>query len=246
MQQYLIEKKMKFPLNKIVGFTKDLFRGAVDLVYPPLCLICEVRLQDTEDQVCLSCLSGFNLLGKEHEHFSVPGEIFLHKAWALFDFDPAFQTLIHHLKYSKRRKPVLTVLNHYRAEIAAQLANQTYDFIVSIPLHPRKLRERGYNQVDDMSNWLAMLLGAKLGNHLVAREKYTKSQTQLNAAERQKNVAQAFAVKDGVPVLGQRILLVDDVLTTGATANALASVLRGNGADQVDLLTLSTPKHGNA
>lgn len=229
---------------KWVKAIRMLFSGLLDLIYPPLCLLCERRLDQNEDQVCLSCLHNFKLIGKAHAQFSVPGEIYLGTAWALFEFDEAFQSLIHHLKYSRRRKPVVTVLDHYRTAIISQLPTHTYDLVISIPLHPRKLRERGYNQVDGMSNWLSRELGASIGNHLVARTKYTRTQTKLNAEERQQNVASAFAVKDDTGVSGKKILLVDDVLTTGATANALAQVLRQvGGAAQVDLITLSTPQH---
>ena len=235
---------MKNVYHKIIATFKLLFTGMIDLVYPPLCLLCEKRLDQAEEQVCLSCLDNFILLGKPHQQFSVPGKIYLNTAWALFEFDAAFQSLIHHLKYSRRRKPVLAVLDHYQPEVISQLSADTYDLIISIPLHPRKLRERGYNQVDGMSGWLSGELGARMGNQLVMRTKYTQTQTKLNAEERQQNVASAFAVKHGSEITGQRVLLVDDVLTTGATANSLARVLKQAGAVQVDLVTLSTPKHG--
>ncbi len=222
-----------------------MLKGVVDLVYPPECLICNRHLQQSEREICAECLSEFSLLGKPHTEFSVPGKIYMTRAWALFDFDPAFQSLIHHLKYSRRRKPVLRVLDSYSAEILTQLPSDEFDLVISIPLHPRKLRERGYNQVDDMSKWIADRVGATLGNHLVKRSKYTNSQTKLNAAERYENVRDAFAVVDKSKVLGKHILLVDDVLTTGATANALACVLQESGAGRIDLITLSTPQYGN-
>ncbi len=218
----------------------------LDLVYPFLCLICEKRLGEDEDQLCTPCLTNFVLLGKPHAKFSVPGEIFLGTAWALFEFDEAFQNLIHHLKYSHRRRPVRVVLDHYQREIIEQLPKKFYDLVISVPLHPRKLRERGYNQVDDMSAWLADKLQIEIGNHLVQRIKYTQTQTKLDAEQRQRNVAAAFAVKDLEEIAGKQILLVDDVLTTGATSNALAGVLSAAGALQIDLMTLSTPPHESA
>ncbi len=220
--------------------------GVVDLVYPPLCLVCEIKLVKPEDQLCKSCLQSFKLLRKPHEQFSIPGEIYISTAWALFEFDQAFQNLIHHLKYSRRRKPVLVVLDYYEQQILNQLSDINHDLVISIPLHIRKLRERGYNQVDDMSCWLANRLKATIGNNLVERTKYTQSQTQLNAKERQENVSKAFAVKDESAITGKHILLVDDVLTTGATANTLAQVLHNTGAAEINLLTLSTPSERKA
>jgi ComF family protein len=223
----------------------SMLTGVVDLVYPPQCLICGRGLQQDEAEICTACLSNFKLLGKPHTRFSVPGKIYITTAWPLFDFDPAFQTLIHHLKYSRRRKPVLRVLDRFRTEILTQLPAAGFDLVISIPLHPLKLRERGYNQVDDMSKWIAEQMGATLGNHLVKRSKYTQSQTKLSANERFENVHEAFRLKGKTEVSGTHILLVDDVLTTGATANALSRVLQEAGATQIDLITLSTPQYGN-
>lgn len=224
----------------ISNTVKVLINEVIDLVYPPLCLVCERKLIKLEDQLCNSCLDGFKLLGEPHKEFSVPGQVYLGSAWALFDFDPAFQSLIHHLKYSRRRKPILTVLNHHEKKILGQL-NPPYDWVISIPLHPRKQRERGYNQVEGMSRWLAEKLNSQFGDHLVKRIKYTKSQTKLNAQERQENVSKAFAIISADEIRSRRVLLVDDVLTTGATANTLAESLINIGAIGVDLITLSAP-----
>lgn len=197
-------------------------------------------------EICLPCLNGFKLIGAPHEKFSIPGEIHINRAWALFEFDGAFQQLIHHLKYSRRRKPIGIVLNHYKSQILEQLPDHKIDLVISVPLHPRKFRERGYNQVDDLSRWLAEKLGAHPGNHLVKRTKYTATQTRLNAEERVENVRAAFGVTQESALKNKHVLLVDDVLTTGATSNTLAAVLSKYGTKKIDLVTLSTPQFGNA
>lgn len=199
-----------------------------------------------ELEVCIHCLDNFKLVGRPHTEFSVPGKVYLNRAWALFEFDEASQKLIHHLKYSRRRKSIGALMDYYSDQIVGLLPAESVDYIVSIPLHPRKLRERGYNQVDDMSDWLSPRLGCNLGNHLVKRTKYTSSQTKLNVDERAENVSDAFDTVDDSAVLGKHFLLVDDVLTTGATANSLAKILLKTGAKRVDLITLATPQFGNA
>ncbi len=239
-------KPIQFSPHLITDILKDLYTGIIDLIYPPLCLICDDRLEHGEMEICPQCLDKFKLIGIPHEQFSVPGDIHIVKAWALFEFDEAFQQLIHHLKYSRRRKPIGVVLNHYKSQILDQLPEDEIDLVISIPLHPRKFRERGYNQVDDMSRWLAERLNTKLGNHLVKRTKYTSTQTKLNAEERVENVRAAFGVTDESALIDKHVLLVDDVLTTGATSNTLAGVLKESGARKIDLVTLSTPQFGNA
>lgn len=202
-------------------------------------------MEHASQQICTGCLEKFKLIGSPHTEFSVEGEIYIYTAWALFEFDEAFQQLIHHLKYSRRRKPIEVLLDHYGAEILDQLPQGEIDLVISVPLHPRKLRERGYNQVDDFSKWLASKLNAELGNQFVRRTRYTMSQTQLSASERMENVSEAFGLAKGAVLEGRHILLVDDVLTTGATSNALAGTLKAGLAGQIDLITLSTPQFGN-
>jgi len=87
----LIRPKFIALIRQIPGFI-------LNLVYPPVCPICEQPLSADEDQLCLHCLENFRLIGRPHEKFSVPGEIFISRAWALFEFDSAFQKLIHQLK----------------------------------------------------------------------------------------------------------------------------------------------------
>lgn len=237
--------KVTSSFHLIPPIFKSLLNGIIDLIYPPLCLVCEQRLDPGETDICQSCLAAFNLLGHPHKSFSVPGEIHIDTAWPLFDFDAPLQKVIHHLKYSRRRKPIITILNHYAENILSQLPKQGIDYIISIPLHPTKYRERGYNQVDDISDWLAEKLGAEVGRQFVRRNRYTETQTKLSAEERQQNVKDAFSVS-GETLRDSHVLLVDDVLTTGATANSLAMVLRQAGVKKIDLVTLSTPQHGNA
>ncbi|MBT3229256.1 MAG: ComF family protein [Candidatus Marinimicrobia bacterium] len=236
----------QFSPHLISDTLKALYTGVIDLIYPPLCLICDQRIAHARLEICGSCLEEFKLIGRPHTQFSVPGEIYISGAWALFEFDKPFQQLIHHLKYSRRRKPIGIVLNHYESQILDQLPTNKIDLVISIPLHPRKFRERGYNQVDNMSQWLTEKLDTELGNQFVKRKKYTTSQTKLNAEERMKNVRAAFGVTDKTAIKGKHVLLVDDVLTTGATANALAELLAQSGASKIDLITLSTPQYGNA
>lgn len=228
-------------MSVIVQVAQSTLKAVIDLIYPPFCHICDHPLED-DSHICESCLQNFQMQEGAHEEFSVSGEIFINKAWALFEFDDAFQKLIHNLKYSGKRKSVLAVLDYYEEEITQLLRDVNYDWVLPVPLHPRKERERGYNQVADICGWLALRLGAHVNTWLVDRVKYTKTQTKLSAEERQKNMLEAFHVKATEEVKDSSILIVDDVITTGATANTLAQALRLAGAKKIDLISLSSPK----
>ena len=111
----------------------------------------------------------------------------------------------------------------------------TYDFLVPVPLHPKRLRRRGFNQ----ARLLLRVWPQTPTDGLLVRVRHTQTQTGLNRRQRRRNIRGAFEVTDGDVVAGGRVLLVDDVFTTGATVNECARILRTAGACRVDVLTLA-------
>ncbi len=110
-----------------------------------------------------------------------------------------------------------------------------------VPLHPIRQKERGYNQSRFISKGIIRIHGGNLLELALIRRKNTVSQTNLDRQERQKNVHQAFHIRDGVEVSGKTIVLVDDVITTGATINECARVLKENGVEKVIALAVASP-----
>lgn len=219
-------------------------KGLIDLLYPPLCEICGEKLTSPAYLVCGDCLGQVAFKGYFLDDFSIHGEVALDGAWCLTDFVPIMQQLIHLLKYNRRKRVVKRLCEFWASEISRCLEGVNYDRVAPIPLHPRKARERGYNQVAGLARWLGLHQDIPVTLDLLVRTRYTTTQTQLNAEERHSNVSGAFRVD--TPVEGVNILLVDDVLTTGSTANACATVLKAAGAHRVDLLTLATPSRMDA
>ena len=146
---------------------------------------------------------------------------------------------MHHLKYQRGfyvlrdLKQIVTTSGHYLDYI------QDATF-VPVPLHPTKLRERGFNQSEKIAQ---MLVEATKGRsqleHLLIRRVYTQTQTRLNHAERHRNVKNAFALApNAVLIPDKQYILVDDVFTTGSTLNACARVLREAGATRLNVVTI--------
>lgn len=120
------------------------------------------------------------------------------------------------------------------------------DILLPVPLARKRLRQRGFNQAQMLANWLSPVLNVPVRNELLQRIQDTQSQQELDAASRRRNLRQAFALSDERQVVGRHVAVIDDVLTTGATAEALARLLKRAGAVRVDIYCLArTPKPGD-
>ncbi|MEO8439173.1 MAG: ComF family protein [Spartobacteria bacterium] len=145
--------------------------------------------------------------------------------------------LVHDFKYG-RKIHLRHVLGSWLGEALEdpRLAGRRFDIIVPVPLHPTRQRERGFNQAALLGEALQRRSGFPLRD-LLQRTRYTTTQTQFDRSERMENLKDAFRLRHGSNVQGLRMLLVDDVLTTGSTLSECASVLRRGGALSVHAAT---------
>lgn len=153
-------------------------------------------------------------------------------------YEGTLAALLQRLKYDGYR-PLAKPLGRFLADTVKRLDVPSFDLVLPVPLHPRRQRQRGFNQAALLTAQVAKLLAIPRGAKDCVRVRDTLPQTGLPAAERHKNVAGAFHVPDPRRVQGRRVLLLDDVLTTGATANACAEALCQAGAAGVWVGTLA-------
>lgn len=152
-------------------------------------------------------------------------------------YDGTLRECIHILKYGGRRE-LAQPLAAFMADFAAEaFAGERYDGLVPVPLHPAKLRERGFNQALLLARGVGSLLNIPVRSRVLARIRRGETQSTLSRAERLKNVRGAFSLRSKEGVKGLSLLLIDDVFTTGATAEECARVLLKGGARKVDVFT---------
>jgi len=157
------------------------------------------------------------------------------RAFSFGFYEGPLRALIHLFKYSGM-KPLARHLGDYLCR--AVEADESFDLLVPVPLHWRKRWRRGFNQSELLARAVARRRGTPV-LHALRRKKLTASQAGLASASRRRNVAGAFLLRSGADIKGKRILLIDDVMTTGATANACAHALKRGGAKSVSLATLA-------
>jgi ComF family protein len=232
-------------------------RAALDLFFPADCPICEGPAYNDEFSfTCLACLDsvawiqksrcrscgvgmdGMDYAGLTCKNCRESPPVF-GEGRSMFHLNQAGRILIHELKYNANKR-VLDDMPFFLERVPQFLEFVTGAVLIPVPLHKKKLRKRGYNQ----SLWVAKVFAKEAGVSTVAydcleRTRDTPSQTKLDRAERKQNVKNAFALKDGTCLDGfDRIVLVDDVYTTGATLDACAQALIDSGISQVEVATL--------
>ncbi|HTG57527.1 MAG TPA: phosphoribosyltransferase family protein, partial [Niabella sp.] len=145
---------------------------------------------------------------------------------------------LHALKY-KNRPEVGVMLGKVLGQKIADARIMKPDIIIPVPLHPSRKRKRGYNQSAKFAEGLSVKLNIPFSDTIVARLVKTDTQTKKNKLNRWQNVSEVFHVKDPLTVKGKRILLVDDVVTTGATIEACAHILKQNGCAEINIACIA-------
>lgn len=150
------------------------------------------------------------------------------------------QKLIHRLKYRRQEQLGVFLGRWYGSLLRADAALPPVDWVLPVPLHPRKKRRRGYNQCSLFGREIAKALGASFSERLLVRHRYGPTQTRAGRDARAQNALKAFSVSDEGPLRNTRVLLVDDVLTTGATLEGCCRALnRGNSGLELYIATMA-------
>ena len=222
-----------------LGEPKYLANIFFDFFLPRFCCSCKTKLSASQDTMCSSCLSKIQRSTPTRQQrefdrkFSDKKIISKFYSPFVFEKDRELQHAIHGLKYDKKFPVGIFLGKVLAAEMKTNHTNWQFDLIIPIPLHHLKKAERGYNQSYYIAKVVGKILCVKVSDRNVKRIKYTESQTKMNLNEREENISGAFKVRNKNAVKGKSILLLDDVITTGATISECGKILLEAGAKNV-------------
>lgn len=211
---------------------QDIAHGLAHVLFPRLCEGCRTPLIPQEYTLCLTCLfelpkTGYHSIADNEAALRFAGRIPYQQVTALSHFteDSLIAHLMHRLKYKNRKEIGLFLGRQLGHELLKSDWMKTVDLLIPVPLHPKKEAMRSYNQSALLCKGIGEITGTEVTTKNLSRIKFTESQTLKTREERVRNVKDAFVAKNEEALKGCHVLLVDDVLTTGATLEAAANAL---------------------
>ena len=218
----------------------------IRLFFPRNCIVCGTPLVDGEEELCTACLFSLSEVHTANSNENLVerrlrGRVPVQHATALLVFQRknSTQTILHQIKYSSNQKLAHIMGRQLGLHIARSGQFDDVDIIVPVPLHRRKERRRGYNQSLLLCRGLAQTFERPIADGILVRTRHTESQTHKNRIERLENMKGVFAVTDPKALQGKHILLVDDVITTGATTEACYAALSSVDGLRVSIAALA-------
>lgn len=228
------------------SFLSELSDDFISLIYPHFCEGCLGPLVKGEDILCTDCLSD---LPRTNMHLDVNNPLALKfrgripmlgaAAFLRFRKRGKVQRMLHSLKYKNRPEVGFKLGFVYGSDIAGTGFINPFDLILAVPLHLSRLRSRGYNQSDEWARGLSATVGIPFVAGVLTRVRNTRTQTTRTKLSRWENVREVFAVTDPDKVAGKNVLLVDDVVTTGATLESCGRTLLEAGCTGLGVVCIA-------
>lgn len=230
---------MRFPI----------FEDFLALVFPKTCCLCKRSLFDFENQLCKICVANlpvtnYHLRPQNNELVSkIMGLTHPNLVMSFLRFTKKgiSQSLLHQLKYKNKPEVAVELGRIYGSILLLNNFEENWNEVTPVPLHPLKQKRRGYNQSEQFAKGISESLGIPV-NHSLERIQFTETQTKKSRIERIENVSQVFGIRKYSQLEGKSILLVDDVMTTGATLVSCANLLYDHQAKIVDLAVIAAGK----
>lgn len=210
-----------------------------DFFLPRFCTACGIKLDADVEFVCRDCFAKIKLADDKFISEEFNRKFFKDKTitdfhpFFIFEKDNVFQKIIHSIKYSENFRLGIFIGEKIGEGLKDKIIQWAPDFILPVPLHHLKKAERGFNQSFFIAKGISKACGVPVKRNIIKRNRFTPSQTQFNLHERKENMRGAFVIKRNINLRDKKIILVDDVITTGATISECGKILLDSGAKKI-------------
>lgn len=225
---------------------KDIALDFASLFFPQYCRSCHDPLVRGEELICMRCVLelprlNYHLDQDNPLYVKLRGRIPVQHVVAFLKFvkSSKVQSLLHTLKYKGQPEVGVALGRLYGQYLALTDYDSLFDLILPVPLHPLRKRQRGYNQSEEFGKGLSEVLSIPCNDDILQRRSQTSTQTRKSKLSRWTNVSEVFAIRKPDQIVGKRILLVDDVITTGATLEACGQVLVDGGCAKLSVACIA-------
>lgn len=229
------------------SLSTEIVTDFISLFFPRYCRGCSEALVRGEELICTKCIlemprSNYHL-DKTNPFFTrINGRIPVKYVMTLFKFvkGSRVQQILHALKYQNQPEIGKLLGRVYGNDLASSGYANEFDLILPVPIHASRRRKRGYNQSDEFGKGLSEMLNIPCSDSILERKSKTETQTKKTKLQRWENVSEVFAIKKAAEIQNKKILLVDDVVTTGATLEACGRVLVDSGCKELSIACIAS------
>jgi ComF family protein len=228
---------------------KNIYNALLDVLFPRICPVCDSVLASHEQHICTKCLTDIPITRYHTDKFNAMEQLFAGKvpiehATGFFFYEKGnpYANIIHDLKYRNQPQLGRFVATLYAKQLVASGYFSDIDYIIPVPLHPRKKRKRGYNQSELIAQGFADVFNVPILTDIIVAVRDHDTQTAKGIYERWLNTQGIFDVINSEYLENKHILLVDDVVTTGATLLSAASTIAHIPGIKISLATLGVAR----
>lgn len=221
---------LRQPLNEIIG-----------LLLPDLCMLCNAPINEKGGYLCDQCWNGLPIFPDRTGQPLRPLRGVLNRLWIGWVYDDNLRRIVHFFKYHSRPEMADLLIRKWIMAISRPDEALDVDLLVPVPIHPARRRQRGFNQSERLADSIARHYNLPVEHEITVRIINTPSQTTLDRGQRWASVEGAFSVKNPGAIEGKRVLIVDDLATSGATLHSLGRTLQECKAGTISAAVLCSP-----
>ncbi len=221
------------------------YKGFLDVLYPRNCTVCQAALHQSEIHLCINCQLLLPVISWNDPEINVFksrfwGRVEVRQCYAYLRYDKSLsiKRILMEIKY-KGNKELAEFLGKCMGKCFLENNSVSFDSVIPVPLHPKKEKLRGFNQSEKIAMGFSESTGINLDTQSVIRVKNTKTQTKMDRKERWENVKTIFSAIDQEKIKDKKIIILDDVVTTGSTLESLAETVLKAGAAEINFVVLA-------